>query len=613
MSSNDTDDREASVPSTMAKRRLKSLRRLINDSSAVPLSRRPLSPNSQRQLLEERIRNLQRNKDGNNDSEMAMAGPAISTGSPGLLDQADATARGNDEGIPQPAQVQLLQQNRVSVDVASTGIYAMQEAHRIVMERKAPSEQSVRSFASEENANFVNSDHGTNSLPDSDTGNNSNTNRQTNNFTTSYQGYHDGSNGLRQPLGQKEQQTNDAGTAVDALDDSTQAPAQNIEARRTPHAPPGGTQQLHNALNRKIALQQLVQRKLAQQRLMAQQQAHEERLAQLSGPVRFQEGPNVARDALVQQNIQQQQQLNSQRLVMVAQQLQQERAHRQNLAAQAPVNQNRPSQHQQQYGSRLTHQQQQMLLLQREQKLRRELSARDAMRSHIPLRHEPVGEHIYAPQRGPGASTSGGMSFRGLGRDALSPYHDYSSHHVPMPPDAYQDMGPPPVPQLADYQQTQYYEEDEPIYEDVLLNRMPVYTSSRMASTRSLSTMGSIHRVHTPPSPPPPTEKMVEVSPDFWVRLRGADETWAAIEHDFYSPVICFGCGLELCCIQDADFVLCPTCRVVSPMNGIGEQVQNGKDGGVGLGFTYDNLAQWQAEILAKRQRPRNDRGLYAS
>jgi hypothetical protein len=99
-----------------------------------------------------------------------------------------------------------------------------------------------------------------------------------------------------------------------------------------------------------------------------------------------------------------------------------------------------------------------------------------------------------------------------------------------------------------------------------------------------------------------PEQKMVEISPDVWVRLRGADETWACIEQDYFCPVTCFGCTLELCCIQDADFVLCPVCRVVSPMNGLGVR----EDGGVGLGFTFDDLAKWQSEILAARQKGRS-------
>jgi hypothetical protein len=97
-----------------------------------------------------------------------------------------------------------------------------------------------------------------------------------------------------------------------------------------------------------------------------------------------------------------------------------------------------------------------------------------------------------------------------------------------------------------------------------------------------------------------PQEVKVEISPNVWVRLRGADETWACVEQDFFMPVVCFGCASELCCIQDADFVLCPTCRVVSPMNGIVDAASS--DGGVGLGFTFDDLMKWQSDIVRTRQ-----------
>jgi hypothetical protein len=109
--------------------------------------------------------------------------------------------------------------------------------------------------------------------------------------------------------------------------------------------------------------------------------------------------------------------------------------------------------------------------------------------------------------------------------------------------------------------------------------------------------------------------RTVEISPGVYVRLRGAEETWDCIRHDFFMPCTCFGCSHELCCIQDADFVLCPTCRVVSPMNTTSSGSENANaatasststadiehKGGVGLGFTFDDLLKWQAEIIQGR------------
>jgi hypothetical protein len=97
---------------------------------------------------------------------------------------------------------------------------------------------------------------------------------------------------------------------------------------------------------------------------------------------------------------------------------------------------------------------------------------------------------------------------------------------------------------------------------------------------------------------------MIEVSPGEYLRLRGADETWKAIHMDFYVPCTCICCELTLFCIQDAVFVLCPECLAVSPLEGV---VVDGYDGGVGIGFTMESLANWQEEIKMQ-ENPSNDR-----
>lgn len=92
----------------------------------------------------------------------------------------------------------------------------------------------------------------------------------------------------------------------------------------------------------------------------------------------------------------------------------------------------------------------------------------------------------------------------------------------------------------------------------------------------------------------PTSMKTIEVSPGEHLRLRGADETWRAVQLDYYSPYECMCCSLTVFCILDAAFVLCPACRVVSPTVG---SLAHGSDGGVGLGFTIEDLAKWQEEI----------------
>jgi hypothetical protein len=94
--------------------------------------------------------------------------------------------------------------------------------------------------------------------------------------------------------------------------------------------------------------------------------------------------------------------------------------------------------------------------------------------------------------------------------------------------------------------------------------------------------------------PAPPAMQTIEISPGVQVRLRGADETWKAVENDYYMPAECICCESTIFCIQDADYVLCPDCRVVSRMEGLSSRGM----GGVGLGFKYEALARWQDAIL---------------
>ena len=97
----------------------------------------------------------------------------------------------------------------------------------------------------------------------------------------------------------------------------------------------------------------------------------------------------------------------------------------------------------------------------------------------------------------------------------------------------------------------------------------------------------------------PAAAPQIEIAPGLMARLRGAKETWEAVENDFYLPTTCFCCQTDLFCIMDANYVLCPTCKVVGPLEGCAQ----GMEGGVGLGFTYQDLQQWQYEIVVRRQR----------
>jgi hypothetical protein len=117
---------------------------------------------------------------------------------------------------------------------------------------------------------------------------------------------------------------------------------------------------------------------------------------------------------------------------------------------------------------------------------------------------------------------------------------------------------------------------------------------------------------HSPPSPDRKpaavtlpaarSNKTLEISPGVHVPFRGAEETWHAVQRDFYVPCQCYGCGLEdgshpepIFCIQDAAFVVCALCKTVSPLDGgMGEESNDAW--GVGLGFTLATLAALQED-----------------
>ena len=87
------------------------------------------------------------------------------------------------------------------------------------------------------------------------------------------------------------------------------------------------------------------------------------------------------------------------------------------------------------------------------------------------------------------------------------------------------------------------------------------------------------------------TNKEIEVAPGEFMRLRGAVETLDAIEHDFFTASDCVICQQTILCIADADFLLCPLCKTVSPVDA--SRSPSRYDCSVGLGFTPADLARW--------------------
>jgi hypothetical protein len=77
----------------------------------------------------------------------------------------------------------------------------------------------------------------------------------------------------------------------------------------------------------------------------------------------------------------------------------------------------------------------------------------------------------------------------------------------------------------------------------------------------------------------------LEISPGEFMILRGSAETWHALERGFIQTLDCWGCQCSLDCVRDAQLVICPECRTLSPVPSL---KSDGSDknpvGGVSLG-----------------------------
>jgi hypothetical protein len=75
--------------------------------------------------------------------------------------------------------------------------------------------------------------------------------------------------------------------------------------------------------------------------------------------------------------------------------------------------------------------------------------------------------------------------------------------------------------------------------------------------------------------------KTIQVSSGVHVPLRGFEETRECIVRDFCLLSTCLGWTVDVCFIQDANYVVCPVCQLLSPVGGNADN-DRGK-GGVGL------------------------------
>mmetsp|Transcript_12736 Transcript_12736/g.18732 ORF Transcript_12736/g.18732 Transcript_12736/m.18732 type:complete len:267 (-) Transcript_12736:889-1689(-) len=82
---------------------------------------------------------------------------------------------------------------------------------------------------------------------------------------------------------------------------------------------------------------------------------------------------------------------------------------------------------------------------------------------------------------------------------------------------------------------------------------------------------------------------LIEVFPGVEMPLRGSQETQYAIQKDYIMHVHCMDCTLELSCVRNSQYVLCPLCHCVSPLELSGLRLEP-VSFGVGLGFVEEGI-----------------------
>jgi hypothetical protein len=137
------------------------------------------------------------------------------------------------------------------------------------------------------------------------------------------------------------------------------------------------------------------------------------------------------------------------------------------------------------------------------------------------------------------------------------------------------------------------------------------------STTSRSSSDGSRRSVHSRPPTPPVRHSLVEIAPGVSVRLRGADETLEAVRTDYLVSEFCICCQELLHCTRDADMVLCPVCKVVTPLESnrsrsthriplhpaddyhhSGDEEYHQSDlRSVGLGMKHDTVCLYRQEI----------------
>lgn len=109
------------------------------------------------------------------------------------------------------------------------------------------------------------------------------------------------------------------------------------------------------------------------------------------------------------------------------------------------------------------------------------------------------------------------------------------------------------------------------------------------------------------PVPVPKSNCMIALTPELKVPLRGASETWQAIQRDSTIVTSCNGCQTELHVIEDAAYVVCLDCWKVGSaeqtVGGIHLELEEDSDEkyGIALGVKCNEVLRWVEDRAVRK------------
>jgi hypothetical protein len=122
----------------------------------------------------------------------------------------------------------------------------------------------------------------------------------------------------------------------------------------------------------------------------------------------------------------------------------------------------------------------------------------------------------------------------------------------------------------------------------------------------SASTAGVAFGVSNNAPCSPNNRRCIEVTPGTYMPLIGTDETKVAMKEGRMIHTCCLMCNLQVVCTDEADCVLCPSCRGISPITSSSSSYRSkqrqrhrrnsSSNGTVGLGLSESNYFQFQRE-----------------